>query len=593
MPSKVRKVIETLFNIFDKEGNLVPFKLNDIQAQIDEEVIAKIEWLRENNFEYTDDFAQETLRNSILKYRQGGVTTLVMAWYLVECMSRYTVAVMLTHDKEHSEKLLYRAKLMLKHMNGPKPKTNKLNDNEISFVKTDAIFYIGTAGSKEFGRSATITHLHCSEIAFWKDPASLMKSLFQAVPKRSGIITQETTANGWATWFQKSYYNYIAGKGGFKAHFFAWFIHNEYISTIPWISGDWYPEDCTKFKKGNVEIRVPNEKILYRRIRYYNPQWDRATVLAKLQWRREKILENLGDKSFQDALRDFNQEYPSTYEEAFTVTGGSLFPDVRVTESKKWTKISYAEAALSPHPVAGYTYTLGADFAGGTGNDNASINVLCLETLEQVYRFADSHTDPVAFAEKVAEVGKKYNEAFLVPESNSHGLAGIAILKRIYNLMRIYKHRLPGAHINSGEYNIPSYGYGWKTSQVSKHFMIGIAQQMFVAGLKLYDIITTDEVRSFTEDPATGKIDGQSDHDDCGISLFLACIGILKLLRLQGKGIFDIDDIENIPVVEIEIKATEPTTPKQVSWRDSDGNYLIPFKDMFGKRKGGRRSAHG
>lgn len=587
MASRVRLVIEALFNIFDKEGNLVPFKLNDIQARIDEEVVERIEWLRDHGFEPSDQYIQDTIRNSILKYRQGGVTTFVMAWYLVECMSRYSVCVMLTHDKEHSEKLLYRARLMLKHMNGPKPKTTKLNDNEIAFAKTDSVFYIGTAGSKEFGRSATITHLHCSEIAFWKDPASLMKSLFQAVPKRSGVITQETTANGWGTWFQKSFYNYLDGKGGFVPHFYAWYIHNEYISRTPW-GAEWYADDFTEYKQGNVSIRVPNEKSLYRRIRRYNPEWSREFILSKLQWRREKILENLGDKSFRDALRDFNQEYPSTYEEAFCVTGGSLFPDVRQTESRDWVADGTSAQRLVGHPRAGYTYSLGADFAGGTGNDDSSINILCLETLEQVYRFADSHTDPIAFAEKIVEVGTEY-DAYLTPEVNAHGLAGIVIIKRKYDLTKMYKHILPSGRLTNASSNIPSYGYGWRTSNTSKPFMIGIAQQFVRQGWKLYDLKTVDQLRSFTEDPETGKMEGQGDHDDCGIAFMLACIGMLKLMRLQGKYIDDFDEESTtLPVVP------EVATSSKIihTHRDENGVYQVPFSDMFGKRRNGRRSVH-
>lgn len=595
MASKVRQVIETLFNIFDKEGNLVPFKLNEIQRRIDEEVIEPIERFREQGFEPDAAFIEDTIRNSILKYRQGGVTTLIMAWYLVECMSRYSVCVMLTHDKEHSEKLLYRARLMLKHMNGPKPKTTKLNDNEIAFAKTDSVFYIGTAGSKEFGRSATITHLHCSEIAFWKDPASLMKSLFQAVPKRTGVITQETTANGWGTWFQKSYYNYLTHKGGFRAHFFPWYIHDEYTSSTPWNSFEWYVDDYTEYVRNNVKTRRANELILYRIIRRAFPEMSRECIQQKLQWRREKILENLGDKSFRDALRDFDQEYPYCYEVAFTTSGGSLFPNVRQFETSRWQRLGFSEYGLTDHPKPGYSYSLGGDFSGGTGNDNASINVLCLETLEQVYRFADSHTDPLAFAEKIVEVGARYNNAYLVPEVNAHGLAGVAIIKRSYDLMRIYKHRLPMATLSTAQHNIPTYGYGWKTSATSKPFMIGITQQLLAQGLKLYDLMTVDELRSFSEDPDTGKLEGMGDHDDCAMSLFLAGMGLLKLMRLQGKHIQDFDEEgTDLPVIEVvETPAGLPDNVVLPTWRNEQGQYLVQFTHLFGKRKGSsRRSVH-
>jgi len=579
MASKVRTVIETLFNVFDKEGELVPFRLNEIQIRIDNEIIEPIEKFRESGFEYTDDCIQDVLRNSILKYRQGGVTTLVMAWYLVECMSRYSVCVMLTHDKEHSEKLLYRARLMLKHMNGPSPKTAKLNDNEISFAKTDSIFYIGTAGSKEFGRSATITHLHCSEIAFWKDPASLMKSLFQAVPKRSGVMTQETTANGWGNWLQKSFYNYRGGKGGFRAHFFPWYIHEEYFSHSPLILDLVSPDE-----RGY-------ERSLYKRIRKACPELAPELVRSKLQWRREKIDENEGDKDRQSAVRDFNQEYPSTIDEAFTLTGGSLFSNVRAQECEHWSYAGNNTLSHRLHPYPGYEYSLGADFSGGTGNDNSTINVVCLNTQEQVFRFADNHTNPIDFANLICKIGKYYNEAYLVPESNAHGLAGMTIVRRNYPLHRIYKHILNKTESNASR-NIPTYNYGWRTSQTSKPFMVGIAQQFFYLGWKIYDALTEDELRSFTEDPETGKMDGQGAHDDCAISFMLACIGALKLMRLRGIQLFEFEGDLGVPIIStITAEAIEINKPIEVTWRGSDGTYQVPFKEVF-KKKSGRRNVH-
>jgi hypothetical protein len=592
MSSKARKVIETLMMVYDKEGNLVPFKFNDIQAKIDDLIIEPIERFRELGFEVSEEWIQETIRACILKYRQGGVTTLIMAWFLVECMTRYSVCVMLTHDKEHSEKLLYRARLMLKNLKGPSPKTSKLNDNEIAFAKTDSVFYIGTAGSKEFGRSATITHLHCSEIAFWKDPASLMKSLFQAVPKRSGIIIQETTANGWGNWLQKSYYAYRSGKGGFKAFFFAWYIHNEYISSTPWIK-EWDLQDYTEFKLNDSVIQVPNEKIVYKRILKYSRAnhlgWSREYICQKLQWRREKILENVGDKSFRHALKDFNQEYPSTYDEAFVVTGGSLFGDVRVVESSKWVSTGPNACRLLPHPVAGFEYTLGGDYAGGTGNDSSSINVLCLNTKEQVYRYADNQINPIDFAHKICEVGHEFNEAYLVPESNNHGLSGNTIVKRNYTIYRIYKHIINQGPTNA-ERNIPTYGYGWKTTAQTKPFLVGITQQFVSAGWRIYDPLTEDELRSFVEDPDTGKMQGSGAHDDNAISFMLACIGVLKLYRLRGIAFVELDSSDEVqrevmlPVIDITPVADVPKKI-ETTWRNEQGAVLIPFKDLFGKRK--------
>ena len=79
--------------------------------------------------------------------------------------------------------MLGKVHYMLDNIKGPAPTTKLANRNELSFPKTNSYFYIGTAGARKFGRGDTITHLHCSEIAFWQDPKSLVSGLYQAVPR--------------------------------------------------------------------------------------------------------------------------------------------------------------------------------------------------------------------------------------------------------------------------------------------------------------------------------------------------------------------------------------------------------------------------
>jgi len=287
----VQPVIEKLFYIINKRGEVVPFILNNIQKQFHD---------------------NRTLWNDILKFRQGGITSFVQAWFLVECLHKPTRAVMIAHDRDHTEKLLQRVHFFLNTMKGPKAKVGHANEQELTFPKTHSSFYIGTAGSKQYGRSDTITHLHCSEYAFWRDPESLMAGLFQAVPHDTGVIVKECTANGYGTFHHQQYMKAVKGTSKFKAFFFPWHIFEEYQSKTP-LSGELTEEE-----------RKLKEKF--------------GLTDAQLQWRREKIEEFNGDVSL------FRQEYPLTIEEAFRVTGGSLFPNATHMPSKMWCK--------APSPVA-------------------------------------------------------------------------------------------------------------------------------------------------------------------------------------------------------------------------------------------------
>ena len=518
--SRQAYVMETLFNIYNKEGVLVPFKLNNIQKQLDKQII-------EGNIH----------RASVLKYRQGGVTTFIQAWFLIECMARHTIAVMLAHDRDHTEKLLERMRQMLVNLNGPAPRTSKVNDNEISFAKTQSTFYIGTAGSKNFGRSATISHLHCSEVAFWRDPKTILTGLLQAVPHRSGVVVQETTGNGWGNYYQKSFYSMLSGNSRFKPFFFPWFIHNEYVS----------PDSLTSpltLEEKELQIKF-------------------SLSLPQIQWRREKVTEFENDEDL------FKQEYPSSIDEAFKLTGGSLFSQLERSEDSKWIRINSEVKKLSSHPKIGLNYIFGVDSSGGTGNDYSSIVGLCIETQGQVFEYHNNHIAPPKFARVVGEYGKQFNSAYLVPESNSHGLSVLSTLKDIYPREKIYKHRLPTRKLTQGAYNVPGYGYGWQTTGTTKPYAVGLAQSLVLEGWKVYSPELYDELRSFVE-TIEGRLEGVGTHDDLAMAFILASVGVTKILNRLGR--------------EQKVIPTKISPPDPSHWRDEQGRFQLPFKDMFKKR---------
>jgi hypothetical protein len=529
--SKIKEVVETLFQIYNKEGDLVDFKLNPTQCIIDTELYDK---------------QQDQI--SILKARQKGCSSYIMAAFLVECMLGHEVVAMLAHDKDHTEKLLRRSQEFLTNLKGKKPSLERVNANEIYFKKTQSLFYIGTAGSKNFGRSATITRAHLSEIAFYDTPAEIRKGLLQAIP-RSGKLVEETTANGWGTWYQKHFFNLIGSSGRMKGIFIPWHIDPEYRSETP------------------IELPLSLEEDLL--VQTYNLD------NSQLQWRREKILDDFdGLTNWDLAVACFHQEYPLTIEEAFILSGFSLYQNISLSTSSNWV-IEGDLAYLKGHPKAGYTYIFGADSSGGTGNDFAAIVGLCLDTKEEVLAFRNNRMPPPPFARKLAAIGKEYNEALLVPEYNSHGISTISILKELYSPNKIYRNRLP-VRLPAQSLTIPGYSYGWRTSEASKAYMVGVGSRFLQEdGWKIHSPILYDELKSFGEDPETGKIEGQGDHDDLGISYMLACLGVLKVLKLGWLR----DSVESVK----EVKAKLIDTSK---WRNAEGQLLTSYEDLFKTKKG-------
>ena len=423
---------------------------------------------------------------------------------------------MIAHDKEHTERLLARSRLFIQLMNGPKPLLGKESESELIFKKTNASFYIGTAGSKNFGRSDTITHLHCSEVAFWKDPKPLLSGLFQAVPHDTGVIVKECTANGYGTYHHRQYKRAEKGMSRFHAKFYPWVIFPEYTT-----------EQKLLYPLVEEEIELKKKFFLSD---------------GQIQWRREKIEEFEGDQS------QFKQEYPSTVDEAFMMTGGSLFPVCELSNVPEWIRKQSPLStgvfkALSNHPQKGLHYVIGVDTASGTGGDNSVAQICCVESTEQVGIFVSNTIPPPQFAQAVAYFGKIYGTdegtadkpdwkpAFLIPERNNHGISLIALLRDTDPYVD-FKNRMfkdPKVTQTQGSMLLPLSGF--VTSGTSKYRLIGILQNM-LSEITIHDDMTIEEIRGFTETSMGTMTNKDAEHDDRVIALALCAIGILKERRM-------------------------------------------------------------
>lgn len=475
MQSNEARVIETLFHILDKEGKMVPFMLNESQREYD---------------------AVKTTRDLIPKARQKGFSALGVAYQLVKCLGvPGTRAVLISHEAGATQRLLDRAQFYLKHMKGPEPVLGRNSRNELYFPKTESTYYIGTAGARAFGRGDTITDLHVSEYAWWESAGIRhVAGLMQAVPM-SGSVRFESTGNGMANDFY--YMCTHAEELGYNVFFRSWHDDLEYTRPLP--KGGFIPEGFEKY--------------------FYEMQSLYKLTDEQMYWYWLKLLE------FRKDLRTMQQEYPSCLEECFQATGGAVFHNIPFQETQSWD-VHEIEGQrverLSGHPKKDHTYVLGADPSGGTGNDEAGLQVLCLDTLEQVLEFGSNAVDPVDFGYFIAHLGKLFNEAFVICEANNHGIATHSILKKEYPRLKLYKEFLTtGAKVK----------YGFITNENSKHTLIGKIKEVTELGLIIYGKRTKQELMAFHEDPDTGKMG--SDSDNKVIALGMSCVGIMKYMHYK------------------------------------------------------------
>ena len=381
-------------------------------------------------------------REIILKSRQFGFSTLILALLFLDTINTpNTQTVVIAHDMDSTIRLFQMVKRFYDNLPSEvKPSTQYANRREFLWPELDSYFFVGTAGSGEFGRGGTINHVHASEVAFWPNGEDIMASLMQAVPS-DGTIFQESTANGIGNYYHEEYQRALAGESTLTARFFPWFAHSDYIAKAPAnfeiVRGQWLTLDS-----GATEYKASDEEKL--RAMGVNDN--------QLQWRREKMRE-------PGMRKKFRQEYPATPREAFISSGNSYFNLEKLDALAEQLKDAmfnpiaftvpelYVNLARAPRvtgnytpedareslmlwelPQAGETYVIGGDTAEGINtrgdHDYQSASVWKVSTQTEVARL-HGRFDKHIYGLMLAELGFWYNTALLGIERNNTGHAVI------------------------------------------------------------------------------------------------------------------------------------------------------------------------
>lgn len=279
-----------------KSGKVVPFKLNQAQEYIHQQV---------------EEQRAKTgrVRAIILKGRQQGCSTYIEGrFYWRVSHTRGVRAFILTHEEEATNNLFELANRY--HDNCPtlvKPSTNAASAKELHFDKLDSGYKVGTAGNKAVGRSSTVQFFHGSEVAFWPNAQQHAAGIIQAIPDEPGTeVFKESTANGVGNYFHKEWQDAEAGTSEYIAVFVPWYWQDEYQKEIP------------------DGFSLTTEEDIYRHTYKLN--------LSQMAWRRAKIVE------LKDPIL-FKQEYPATAAEAFQVSGQDPYINPDLVLSARRTQL--------------------------------------------------------------------------------------------------------------------------------------------------------------------------------------------------------------------------------------------------------------
>ena len=476
-----RMYIEKCLKIINKEGQLVPFKLNAGQIIVDN-IIKDLE------------AQNKPVRLIILKARQMGISTYTEGYIYKKTVTQtYKSSSIIAHLDEASQNLYNMYKIFYENTpDALKPMKKYLNSDMLHFANPstneeevkrnpglNSKVTIKTAKNSKTGRSQTIHYLHASEVAFWEDAKTLMTGLMQTIPNKANTaVILESTANGIGGYFYDVWERAMKGENAFVPIFLPWFIDPEYKQEFD------SEEERLKFiedveyvfKNNKGEEIYTEEKEL---MNMCKKDWNIDLTYEQLKWRRWCIANNCnGD------IEQFQQEYPSTPEEAFIASGRPRF---NVTKLKKYLKHTEEGITGNLHYDStgrvyfeenskGYVtiwnkpknnfYCIGADVAEGLIDGDYSVGIVGSSDDMRVDAMFHGHIDPDLFGEELVKLAKYYNEAYIGVEANNHGLTTLK------SIQRLDYHNIYFAKMHDQITDKITQKIGWHTNAKTKPLMI-------------------------------------------------------------------------------------------------------------------------
>lgn len=498
MSINTKKYIEEYIKIRDKNGKVIPLKLNEPQMKY-YNVIKELHEQR------------KPIRIIILKARQMGFSTETESIIFKNVVTNHNYnAGIVAHKEDSTANLFNMSKRMLEYLpDSIKPEQKKSNAKELVFnndkgTGLDSKMKCMTAGGKGIGRSDTFTALHLSELAFWEgDKQDILLGLLQAVPNiPESMVIIESTANGF-DYFKELWDKAVAGENDFYPLFVGWNELKEYQMTY------------TGFELTEDEIELQT---------VYN------LTLEQLTWRRWCIKNNCGGD-----IDKFKQEYPICPDEAFLSTGQCYFDKDKVInrirkvvepikrssflykyENNQVSDIRFNEnikgtIKIFEEPQEGVPYVLAGDTAG-EGSDNFTAQVINNITGKQVAVLKQQYSE-LEYAQQVYCLGLYYNTALIGIETNFSTYPNEKLQE--WDYPNLYIREKADTYVN--RYN---KSFGFKTTPVTRPLILGQLQEIVLEEIdNINDIDTLREMLTFIKNKVGRPEAEVGFHDDLVMAL--------------------------------------------------------------------------
>lgn len=333
------------------------------------------------------------------KFRQGGLTTVTVIWSLWRCLFKLdeTIMVLSKSDREAiaAGEIVKRAMIELPEW--MKPDLEKNNDHQKLFSDTGCKLFFYTP---EAARGRAITYLILDEAAFIPQMDKHWKAMFPTI-STGGHCIAISTVNGVGNW----YYDIFMGakrSRGFGKDFHI--IELDYWEHPDYNDPDWVKQTRAQLGEKGWLQEVMRD-FLGAGESYIDPE-----IINDLDLVTREI----------EPIRKLFPEYNNPHEAQ----------DIDVDMIEDWEMHQRGALYIWREPIEGREYIIGVDCAEGMGdeNDNSCFEVIDAVTCEQVAEFYSNIVPPHNFSQILAMVGRTYNNALVVVESQN---AGLTVLEKL------------------------------------------------------------------------------------------------------------------------------------------------------------------
>lgn len=571
---------------------------------------------------------------AVLKSRQVGISTFVCAWQFWQIWRQRDVEVLMVgNTKVVVESLMDNFRMFhdeLPNIDTVRPRLRADKAGRSTIPKHEAYFADRRCKAvimvdKNFStRGLHGISFQLSEAAHYDDLETVLLTLKPLLPplgtaahKRSSIWV-ETTPRGQNYFFQL--YNLAKEKNS-----------SYHAVFIPWmVSEDIYSLDPPRGFRMTKEMMELQQRLSVERRKHDGKDVTRA----QMYWRhREMIDQNQNDEWFE-------QEYPSNDSDCFLLQTSSVFKEslrwlqqsCALSESMtvhEWAKRNVTVDAKSnyvqgeieypdpPGPFAdksaipkfmpkfkirpggpltvwsppqrGHVYVGGVDPSGGTGGDNAIVQIVDVTEGAQVAEFADDHVGPEELADIAVAIGYWYNTALILPEVNVYS----ATMKR---MKQVWFYPKVGREEKWDEPALKKTKFGYYLNESTKRALV-MEMRFIIANrhLRIGSRQLLAELSTFEEDRSDGGIPSyngaKGSHDDRVIGLGLALMAVKQSPKLSSLLLSRNHDkvptaadlgLTTAPAADMKPNAHLDDDLSENPWSEMDPQ-LVRALDAFGK----------